>query len=190
VVSGCATTEGNQQLMGAAGGATLGCIARLLLGGGDSEDCAKGAAAGAALGWAAVKVSQYQASKVRSEKQDRRVYGLTKPLNTALVKIRNGTASPDTVGPGQQVKVVTDYSLMVPKGASGAEVEETWVIKKDGKQLAAPATNRVWREAGGYAVDATIPIPANAKPGTYVIETRVESGTSYDIEQSVFVVES
>jgi hypothetical protein len=189
MVSGCATMEENQQAMGAAGGAAVGCIAGLLIGG-HGADCAKGAVIGGALGWGAVKVSQYQEKKVRSANEDRRVYGLTQPANDTVVKIRRGTVTPETVKPGQKLKLVTDYSLLLPKGVSSTQVAESWVITKDGKPLTEPEKQLVQRDAGGYAVGATIDIPASAAPGTYVIETKVEAGTSYDVDQSVFVVES
>lgn len=189
LVAGCATTEENQQVFGAAGGAMLGCLAGTLISR-NAKGCAAGALAGAAVGWSAVKVSQYNATQVRSATEDQRVYGLTKPPKSTLVKINKGVAAPENVKPGAQVSVVTDYSLLVPSGMAGADVTESWVLKKDGKVLANLPPQRVYRQAGGWAADATIPIPSNAKPGTYVVETKVQAGTSYDVNQAVFVVES
>lgn len=174
LVVGCATPEQNQQMFGAAGGAALGCLAGALISG-NAKGCAAGAVAGAAVGWSAVKITQYNATQVRSANEDQRVYGLTKPVKSTIVKIRSGKAIPDQVRQGQQVQIVTDYSLLVPQGTPGSDVVESWVLKKDGKVLTNVPPQRIHREAGGYAVDATIPIPANAAPGTYVVETKVQA---------------
>lgn len=189
LIIGCATPEQNQQLFGAAGGAALGCLAGALITG-DTKGCAAGAAAGAVVGWGAVKISQYHASQTRSAEEDRRIYGLTKPVSSTTVKIRKGTVSPAKLKPGEQVVVVTDYSLMAPKTVGDAQVMESWVLKRDGKSLTQPTTKTVTRTVGGYSVDATIPIPRDAPPGTYVVETKVQAGTSYDVNESVFVIES
>lgn len=189
LVAGCATPEQNQQMLGATGGAVLGCLAGALISG-NARGCAAGAVAGAAVGWGTVKLTQYNATQVRSATEDQRVYGLTSPVQSTTVKIRTGKAIPDKVKLGEQVKIVTDYSLLVPQGMSGSEVVESWVLKKDGKVLTNVTPQRVIREGGGYAVDATIPIPTNATPGTYVVETKVQAGTSYDVDQAVFVVEA
>ena len=36
----------------------------------------------------------------------------------------------------------------------------------------------------------TLPIPQNAEPGTYVVETKVQAGSSYDTDEAVFIVGS
>jgi len=44
--------------------------------------------------------------------------------------------------------------------------------------------------SGGYLSEAVISIPQDAQPGTYVIEHRVQAGSTYDVDESVFVVQS
>ncbi|MBS1212635.1 MAG: hypothetical protein H6R26_1252 [Proteobacteria bacterium] len=193
--SGCATQQGSDQLMGAGGGllggAALGCLTGYLATG-HSSGCATGAAIGAATGavtgWAAVKISQYQAEQVRSAQDDQRMYGLTRPVDSTQVKIRKGTSDPGMVRPGETVRVATDYSLMLPPGTPTTAVAESWVLKKDGKVLADLPPQRNQRASGGWSADASIPIPGNAATGTYVIEHKVQAGTSYDTDDSVFVV--
>lgn len=190
VLSGCQTTGGTRaQATGAGVGAALGCGVGLLVGG-RAEHCLAGAAAGGLLGWGVVKLSQYQAQQVRTTASDQRVYGLTRPVDSTQVKIRNGTSTPNRVKAGQDVKIAMDYSLMLPPDQSTTPVKESWVLKKDGKVLAnlPPQTNQ--RSAGGWAASAAIPIPRDAKPGTYVIEHRVKAGSSYDEDESTFVVRS
>ncbi|MEA3274557.1 MAG: hypothetical protein U9Q81_04530 [Pseudomonadota bacterium] len=187
-LSGCQTTgDTRDQATGAGIGAALGCGVGLLVGG-QAKHCLAGAAAGGLLGWGVVKLNQYQSQQVRSTTSDQRVYGLTQPVNSTQVKIRNGTSSPKSVKAGQDVKIAMDYSLMLPPGQSNTSVKESWVLKKDGKVLAnlPPQTNQ--RSAGGWEASASIPIPGDAKPGTYVVEHRVNAGSSYDEDESTFVV--
>ncbi|MDD2760648.1 MAG: hypothetical protein PHH11_10195 [Methylomonas sp.] len=192
---GCATQQGNDQLMGAGagmvGGAALGCLTGFLAGG-NANGCAKGAAIGAAVGavtgWGAVKVAQYQASQVRSAQEDQQVYGLTKSVNATQIKINKGTSTPKMVRPGESVKLFTDYSVQLPSSMGSTPVAESWTLKKDGKVLAELPPQNNQRTAGGWNADATVPIPTNAELGTYVIEHKVLAGSSYDTDESTFVV--
>lgn len=195
MVSGCATQQGNDQLMGAGagmvGGAALGCLTGFLAGG-NAGGCATGAAIGAAVGavtgWGAVKVSQYQASQVRTVQEDQQVYGLTKSVNATQIKINKGTSNPKSVRPGDSVQLFTDYSVQLPASMTSTQVSESWVLKKDGNVLAELPPQNNLRTAGGWNADATIPIPTNAELGTYVIEHKVLAGSSYDTDESTFIV--
>lgn len=195
MIGGCATQQGNDQLMGAGagmvGGAALGCLTGFLAGG-DAGGCAKGAAIGAAVGavtgWGAVKVSQYQATQVRTVQEDQQIYGLTKSVNSTQVKINKGTSNPKAVRPGDSVQLFTDYSVQLPANMASTPVSESWVLKKDGNVLAELPPQNNQRTAGGWNADATIPIPTNAELGTYVIEHKVLAGSSYDTDESTFVV--
>jgi hypothetical protein len=69
-----------------------------------------------------------------------------------------------------------------------ASVSEGWTLKKDGKVLADLPQQNNQRTSGGWSADASIPIPTNAQPGTYVIEHKVQAGTSYDTDDSFFIV--
>lgn len=188
LLTGCATTPENQQAIGAGLGAVAAGLTTGLLTGNVGYGLAA-AAGGAALGWGAVKLAQYSSQQVRTASEDQSMYGFTPSANTVLVKLNRGTAAPNTVVPGQQVQVASDYSLAVPQTQGMASVEETWTLKKDGNVIFQAPAQTVQRSAGGYAVNATIPIPKNASAGTYVVETKVQAGTSSDINQSVFIVQ-
>ncbi len=188
-LSGCATTDGNQQLLGAGLGTALGCGLGYAIGG--ARGCAVGGVLGAAAGWGVV--AQYQqATQVRSAAQDQQIYGVTEPVSTTQVQIRKASASPATVRPGETVQVTTDYSLMMPQGlaSQGADVQESLALKKDGKVLFSTPPQTTHRGVGGWVAPAQIPIPQNAQPGTYVVEHRVQAAGSNDTGQSVFVVGS
>jgi len=189
LLSGCATTPGQQQQAWGAGLGALTGGGLAALAGGNRQAIAAGALAGGFIGWGAVKLSQYHATQTMTATQ-MEANGLARPVTTTTINIRNGTATPGMVRPGNQVRVVTDYLVNAPAGTSSIQIAETWSLKKDGQPLATlPAANQV-RGPGGYAAEAYIPIPQDAAPGTYVVEHKVQAGTSYDVDESVFVVSS
>jgi hypothetical protein len=191
VASGCATTgsEGEQQALGAGLGAALGCGVGALITR-DAKGCAAGAAIGGVVGFTVVKLNQYQAKQVRSATAEERLYGLTKPVDSAQVKIRKGVSTPKAVRAGQAVVITTDYSVLLPKADPEVAVAESWSLKKDGKVLYSLPAQQNERTPGGWAATATIDVPANAPPGTYVVEHKVQAGSSYDTDESTFVVKS
>jgi len=188
LVGGCTSTGSVQdQAMGTGIGAALGCGVGTLISG-DSRGCATGAAVGALVGFGTVAISQYNAKQVRSANTDARVYGISTSPNSPQVKIRQGSSVPGTVSRGDSVIITTDYSVALPRGVNRTTVTESWLLKRDGRQVAELPTKTVTRSAGGWQSDAEITIPPNVDPGTYVIEHRVKSGSSYDTDESVFVV--
>lgn len=183
LIAGCSTN----QLMGAGAGAASGALAGGLIGG-DWKGALIGAAAGAAVGWGAAKLIEYSSTQVRTPQDDQQVYGVTERASSPVVKLRKGSLAPAQVQPGQQVDVTTDYSVMLPQDVKAAEVEESWVLKKDGKVLTELPPQKAQRAAGGWQANASIVLPKGAPPGTYVVEHKVQTGTSYDTDESVFVV--
>lgn len=188
LLSGCANMSAEQQQVWGGG---IGCglgVTACLLAGGNAAICAAACAGGAAIGWGAVKVSQYQDEKVRSVKQEQRMYGFTPTLDIAQVKIRKGTSNPDMVRPGESVKVAMDYSVTPPRNEKTTSVTESWELMKNGKKLTDLTMPNNNRSAGGWSANATIPIPKDAPSGTYVVKHKVQTGTSNDIDESTFVV--
>ncbi len=188
LLSGCATTQENEQLAGASLGAIAAGVTTGLLTGNVGAGIAAGVA-GAALGWGAVKLIQHQTQQVRTVEQDQRLYGFAPATNKTLLKLNKAYASPDTISRGQQVTVYSDYSLSVPASqGNSAPVTYEWKLKKDGKVLMAsePAVRN--KSAGGHQTNQPINIPKDAEAGTYVVETKLTSGSAYDVNQAVFVV--
>ncbi len=187
-LAGCQTTGGVQEQVAGAGiGAAIGCGVGALITG-DARGCAAGAAAGGLLGWGVVALNQYNATQVRSSSADNRIYGLTTPVSQPQVKIRKGASSPKAVAPGDAVGISTDYSVMLPSNVSTVSVTESWTLTKDGKKVANLPSKTSRRSAGGWQADAEITIPQDVPAGTYVIEHRVKTGSSYDTDESTFVV--
>lgn len=185
-LTGCESTGGNQ-MAGAGIGALVGGAAGALITG-DAGGAAAGAAIGGLVGLAVVSINQYQARKVRSSSDDTRIYGLSQPVSSPQVKIRQGSSAPKTVRAGDAIDITTDYSVLLPSGKSATGVTETWVLKKDGNQVAKLPAKNSSRAAGGWSAEAEITVPPGIEPGTYVIEHQVKAGSSYDTDESTFVV--
>lgn len=185
--SGVNSDAGNQ-LLGALGGAAAGAGIGALATRGDPKAALIGAAAGAAVGWAAVKLTQYYSQKTRTEEEEARTYGY-QPAQGTIVKIRNASAAPAQVAPGQKVTFETDYAVLAPEGTSSVAVQESWELSKDGAVVATMPPKNEQREPAGWQSKASIDIPSNATPGTYTVKTRVEAGTSYDERLAAFVVQ-
>lgn len=185
--SGMSSDTGNQ-LLGALGGAAAGAGIGALATKGDPKAALIGAAAGAAVGWATVKLVQYYSQKTSTEEEEARTYGY-QPAQGTIVKIRNASAAPSQVSPGQKVTFETDYAVLAPEGTSTVAVQESWELSKDGTVVATMPTKTEQREPAGWQSRASIDIPSNASPGTYTVRTRVEAGTSYDERLAAFVVQ-
>jgi len=174
-----------------AGLAALGCAATGGLVGGLTGSAGLGAAAFAGCGAiAAIGIYSYHTSQTRTVQQDQQLYGYTAPLNSTEVKIRNATASPEMVKAGDTVKLTLDYSVMAPKGTQNVDVKETMVLKHDGKEMTTLSERPIKRPLGGSSSEIDFKIPAKMSPGNYVIEQKVQAGTSYDVRTAEFVVGS
>lgn len=183
LLSGCATMEQS------AGLAALGCAGVGALTGVLTSSAGIGAGAGAGcIALAGVALYNYHSSQTRTVQQDQQLYGYTAPVNSTEVKIRNATAYPEMVRAGDTLKIGMDYSVMAPNGTQNVDVQETMVLKHDGKVLKTLSERPVARQLGGGSSEVDFKIPDKMPPGTYVIEQKVQAGTSYDIRPTVFVV--
>lgn len=188
LLTGCATMQETQQMGGAAlGGLAAGITTGLLTG-----DVGLGIAAGvagAAVGWGAVKLMQPETEQVRTAEEDNQLYGLAPASDKVLIKLNKGYASPKTISAGEQVKIHSDYSLSVPESYNNqTDVTAVWTLKKEDEVIlkTEPAVRN--KTAGGHLVEHPFNIPADAEPGTYVVETHLSSGTVYDLNEAVFIV--
>jgi hypothetical protein len=181
LLTGCATWQQS------AGLATIGCAGVGILTGALTHNAGAGAGC---LALAGLAIYSYQSSQTRTVAQDQQLYGYTAPVNSTEVKIRNSTASPEIVKAGDTLKIGLDYSVMAPTGTSSVNVQETMVLKHDGKVLQTLSERPVDRPLGGGSSEVDFKIPVKMPPGTYVIEQKVQAGTSYDTRPAVFVVSS
>jgi hypothetical protein len=189
---GCATLEENQQLARTAGAVALGAaagVATALITGDVAAGVAVGLA-GAALGWKAVELMQPESEQVRTAAEDQRLYGFAPATNQVLIRLNKGEATPKTISAGQETVISSDYSLSVPRSYNDqAEVTYLWKLKKDGKVLVESEPVTQTKPAAGHQTSQPIKVPQNADPGTYVVETLLASGSAYDMNETVFVVE-
>jgi len=183
LLTGCATTEQSMGL-GAIGCAGVGVLTGVLTG---SSGIGAGAGAGC-MALAAVGVLAYHSSQTRTATQDQQLYGYATPANGTEVKIRNAIASPKSVKAGDTVKLGLDYSVIAPNNTQDIDVEEIMVLKKDDKVLKPLSERTVKRPLGGSGSEIDFVVPAKMPPGTYVIENKVKTGTSYDVRDSVLII--
>lgn len=185
LVTGCATMEQS------AGLAAIGCTGVGVLTGVLTKSAGAGAGAGAGcLALAGLGIYSYHSSQTRTVAEDQQMYGYSAPVNSTEVKIRNATAFPETVRNGEKVKIGMDYSVMAPQGTRNVVVQETMTLKKDGKVLQELSSRSVPRELGGGSSEVEFSIPDGMPAGTYVVEQKIQTGTSYDVRQTVFVVDA
>lgn len=193
-LSGCATQDGNEQLIGAGVGCAAGAIVGGLIAG--RSGAAIGCAAGGTMGVGAVALSQYNARQARTKQADAKryskvdpdFYGLSRSATESAVKIRSTSSSPASLAAGQAVTVTTDYSIITPKDVNTVMVDETWTLKKDGEEITTIEADAQKRSSGGWSTVGEFNVPDDAPPGTYVVEHKVQTGTSYNSGISVFVV--
>lgn len=193
-LSGCATQQQNDQLMGAG----IGCVGGAIIGGliAGRHGAAIGCASGTLIGWGGVKLAQYNAEQARTQQADanryRKVdpdfYGLSQSATESAIKIRSTGTLPSSIKPGASVQATTDYSIITPSSVSTVVVDESWTLKKDGKVIVELSSEPQQRSSGGWSTTSEFAVPGNAEPGTYVIEHKVQAGSSYNTGISVFVV--
>lgn len=182
LVTGCATTEQTAGLAATACSG-VGILTGILTG---SAEAGVGAGVGCLA--LALVINHYYTTQSRTVAEDQKLYGYTTPTNTTEVKIRNATAFPEKVRIGDKLKIGLDYSVIAPQGTQNVNVLETMTLKKDGQVLKELSNRQVNRPLGGGTSEVDFTIPNNMPPGTYVIEQKIQSGTSYDLRPAVFVV--
>lgn len=183
LLTGCATMEQSMGL-GAVGCAGVGVLTGALTG---SAGIGAGAGAGC-MALAGLAIYSYHSNQTRTAAQDQQLYGYTAPVNGTEVKIRDANAFPKTARAGDTVKLTLDYSVIGARDAQDVNVEETMVLKKDGKVEKSLSQRMVPRPMGGGSSEVNITIPSQMPAGTYVIENTIKTGTSYDVRDTVLIV--
>lgn len=184
LLTGCATM-GQSMGLGALGCAALGAGIGVATG---SSGIGAGAGAGC-MAIAAAGIYSYHSSQTRTAQQDQKLYGYA-PVTSPVVKIRTATAVPEQIRAGDMVKLTLDYSVMAPNGIKNVDVIESMTLKHDGKLIKDFPVRPINRPIGGNSAEVDLPTPANSSPGTYVIEYKVQAGSSNDVRPVVFVVGS
>ncbi|MGH8611826.1 MAG: hypothetical protein ACREYF_07220 [Gammaproteobacteria bacterium] len=169
---------------------TLGCaVLGTVIAVGTGSKWAGGGVAGAcALGVLAANQSRSAADdRAAYSQKEPTFYGL-RPGDPERVKMRDWSSSPREVKRGGRVDVVSDYSLITPPDKQSVEVKETWILKKGTQKLLEINATPEQRTAGGWQAKGHFDVPKDAEPGTYVVEHKIQAGTSYEVKESVFDV--
>jgi hypothetical protein len=142
------------------------------------------AAAGA--GWPSVAEVRYRTfQQTRSAAEEAGAIGYVKSQGTVL-KMRRAWVAPATTKPGRAISSEIEYAVLGPQDA--LEVAEEWEILKDGTQLASTSPRIERRRPGGWRVSVSIGLPPGARPGLYVVRSRVSAGKLADARDLSFEV--
>ncbi|WP_165741698.1 hypothetical protein [Candidatus Thiosymbion oneisti] len=184
-LSGCQTTNDTQDNTVGVGiaGMVVGSITGAL------TNATVGTAVSVATGLAAFTINNYQSKLVSSTAEERRAYGATGPVTQPQVKIQKSRNTPTVVEAGGKVAVRTVYWLNLPPRQSTAPVVESWTIKdKDDIALVTLGPTSGGREKGKRETTLDFTVPEEIKPGTYMIEHKVQTGSRSDTGISKFYV--
>jgi hypothetical protein len=181
-----ARSAGAGALGGAATGAALGAII-----GAASGNAATGAWVGAAAGGLLGGVggalyASHRNSEIRSGAAAAQVNNYQGQGN--LMNVDNVTASPATVGPGQQVNLGVDYTILTPDNTpvSATLVRE---IRYQGSLVGSPYQTTVTNSNGSFQDNVTYSLPNNATPGVYTVITRLMSNYGNSQREASFSVQ-
>jgi hypothetical protein len=134
---------------------------------------------------ASVAVGQYRAQQTRSAEEEAQAIGYKKSQGRVL-KVRRASVTPFYANAGKPLSFEMEYALLCPE--QELDVSEEWEILKDGKKLTRTVPQTESRRSGGWRVRASISLPREAKPGTYVVRSSVRAGDLADSRETRFRV--
>ncbi|WP_348759282.1 hypothetical protein [Candidatus Methylocalor cossyra] len=105
-----------------------------------------------------------------------------------LLKLSRCTITPFHARPGHRLTVTTDYLVRLDHAMPQTEVEESWTLRKGDAILSNIPPQKVKRSQGEWETITHIDVPRRAKPGIYVVEHKIQSGTQVDSAKSAFIV--
>lgn len=82
---------------------------------------------------------------------------------------------PETVRPGEEIKMESEYSVRPSGLAETMTVRETWNLKREGQILYTLKKETKSLEKGTYQVQGRLVLPRDILPGSYNIEHKVET---------------
>jgi hypothetical protein len=182
------TEKQRQQAMGAGVGSAIGAASCLLVGRCDTKDAVIRTAAGAAVGWVAVRITQANSEKRSDAPQEAAVLGYS-PLQGTVVKLQNAAIDPTYCGAGEEVHFSMEYTVLAPPETPTLPVEERWVILKEGKPQITLDNGTHERDQGRWVSHASIHLPQQVPAGTYVVKNEITAGSRYDLREVVFYVQ-
>jgi hypothetical protein len=143
-------------------------------------------AGGADADWPSVAEVRYRAfQQTRDADEEARAIGYDKSQGTVL-KVHRAWVAPVTADPGQAISSEIEYAVLGPENE--LEVAEEWEILRDGSPITSTSPRIESRSPGGWRVSVSIGLPHEAKPGVYVMRSRVSAGQIADSRDLSFKV--
>ncbi len=186
---GCATEQQSQYTatgagVGAIGGGVLGGVI-----GSMSGHTGEGIVIGAILGGltgAAVGNAEYHQERSEQAAAQQYAYNYDQTRRD-LLKIESVSVRPKVARPGDEVNISVTYTILTRPGYR-TEVREVREIRHEGQLIGKPETSSV-RRGGTWDSDMPITLPRDAEPGTYVVNTIIQTGNAGDQRETSFTVE-
>jgi hypothetical protein len=136
--------------------------------------------------WPSVAAVRYRTfQRTHSAEEEADAIGYSKSQGTVL-KVRGASVTPTAAEAGKSIFSEMDYSVV--GRMNELEITEEWQILKEGKLLTSTSPRRENRDPGGWRVSVSIGLPRGAKPGAYVIRSRVVAGQLADSRDVGFTV--
>jgi hypothetical protein len=194
-LAGCVTESGyydpgRSAGAGALGGAATGAALGAIIGsatGHAATGAWVGAAAGGLLGGVGGALyASHRNSEIRSAQAAAQANNYQGQGN--VVNVDNVTASPSTVGSGQQVNLGVDYTILTPDNTpvSATLVRE---IRYQGSLVGSPYQITVTNSNGSFQDNVAYSLPNNATPGVYTVITRLMSNYGNSQREAFFTVQ-
>ncbi|MGQ0593380.1 MAG: protein kinase domain-containing protein [Gammaproteobacteria bacterium] len=102
------------------------------------------------------------------------------PGPAATVAILEAAPTRALVRPGDTIEFYTRFNLVPPPGRPDAQVEATWVLKRDGRSLGQPGATTAFAKAGIGTLSTALTLPVGTAPGRYTVEHRIETESGRD----------
>jgi hypothetical protein len=163
---------------GALGGAAIGGLA------GDSEGAVIGAVVGALAGGAIGAYLDHK-DKTAEETREEQDYSPEQGVRLELTAV---SADPQTVAPGEEVRLKATYAVMTPDPNEKIVVRETRVITFNGQTVAETAVE-VNRTSGTYTGEVPIELPPTSAAGTYEVKITVATTEDSSVRTTQFEVQ-
>lgn len=176
------TEQERQQAMGAGVGGAIGAASCFLVGRCDTKDAVIRTAAGVAVGWLAVRITQSSSEKRAEAPQEAAVLGYT-PVQGTVVKLQNAAVEPTYCSAGEEVQFSMEYTVLAPPQNPALPVAERWVILKEGKPQITLDNGTHQRDQGRWVSHASIYLPQQVPAGTYIVKNEITAGSKYDLRE-------
>jgi hypothetical protein len=180
-ILGCGTVP--EEHKGAAVGAGAGALAGVLLGG-STGGRVVGGLIGALVGGA---IGHYAYDKQKTRDETAKAYNYQPSQGTQVI-IENAQVSPQAIRGGEDVNLGTTYAVLTPSEGSQVDVTEIRRITHNGELVGNPQVT-VARTGGTYTSSVPLRLPQDAKKGTYVVTTTIETAAAKDSRETRFSVQ-